>query len=176
LNAVLPNGRFTSKWPHVEWRFGSLGSYPDALASLPVDSVVCVNPPFTEAYLADVMMRLAELKLRFRLRFVVPIQDEPWRKKLQKALPSAQVFHSFYDASADCPADLCHPTLLWEDPRCPPRPEVGKLEAYYKKASDFPHKVMESDPNWKNPGSGVCNGSGHTPHVMPEYAMAAVAG
>ena len=30
--------------------------------------MVCINPPFTEAYLADVMARLAELKLRFRLR------------------------------------------------------------------------------------------------------------
>ena len=30
--------------------------------------VVCINPPFTEAYLADVMSRLPELKLRFRLR------------------------------------------------------------------------------------------------------------
>ena len=30
--------------------------------------VLCINPPFTEAYLADVMARLPELKLRFRLR------------------------------------------------------------------------------------------------------------
>ena len=26
LNAAVPNGRFSSKWPHVEWRFGSIGS------------------------------------------------------------------------------------------------------------------------------------------------------
>jgi hypothetical protein len=73
LNAVVPNGYFASKWPHIEWRFGSLGSYPSVLSVLPVDACVCVNPPFTEAYLADVMARLGELKLRFRIRLAVPI-------------------------------------------------------------------------------------------------------
>uniref|UniRef100_A0A7S0BC65 PCIF1 WW domain-containing protein n=1 Tax=Pyrodinium bahamense TaxID=73915 RepID=A0A7S0BC65_9DINO len=65
LNAAVSNGRFASKWPHVEWRFGSIGAYPSVLSFLPVNSIVCVNPPFTEAYLADVMARLSELKLRF---------------------------------------------------------------------------------------------------------------
>ena len=39
LNAAVPNGRFSSKWPHVEWRFGSIGSYPSVLDHLPVNSV-----------------------------------------------------------------------------------------------------------------------------------------
>ena len=125
LNAAVPNGRFSSKWPHVEWRFGSIGSYPSVIDYLPVDSVVCINPPFTEAYLADVMARLAELKLRFRLRIAVPILEAPWRKKLQSSLPVPQLLKTYYDATAGTPADVLHPTLLWEDPRCPPRPAVG---------------------------------------------------
>jgi len=119
LNAAVPNGRFASKWPHVEWRFGSIGSYPSVLSFLPVNSIVCVNPPFTEAYLADVMARLAELKLRFRLRIAVPIQEVPWRKNLQSSLPSAQLLKTYYDASSENQTDVLHPTLLWEDPRCP---------------------------------------------------------
>jgi hypothetical protein len=39
--------------------------------------VLCINPPFTEAYLADVMARLPELKLRFRLRRSVNV-GFPW--------------------------------------------------------------------------------------------------
>lgn len=119
LNAAVGNGHFSSKWPHVEWRFGSIGAYPSVLSFLPVNSVVCVNPPFTEAYLSDVMARLAELKLRFRLRIAVPIQDASWRKKLLSSLPSAQLLTTYYDASSDITTDLLHPTLLWEDPRCP---------------------------------------------------------
>jgi len=121
LNAAVANGHFASKWPHVEWRFGSIGSYPSVLQFLPVNSVVCVNPPFTEAYLADVMARLAELKLRFRLRIAIPIQEMPWRKKLHSSLPSAELLKTYYDASSEIPTDVLHPTLLWEDPRCPTR-------------------------------------------------------
>jgi len=121
LNACVPNGRFASKWPHVEWRFGSIGSYPAVMSFLPVNSVVAVNPPFTEAYLADVMARLAELKLRFRLRIAIPIQEMPWRKKLQSSMPGAQLLTRYYDASSQAYQDLLHPTLLWEDPRCPQR-------------------------------------------------------
>mmetsp|Transcript_150514 Transcript_150514/g.288438 ORF Transcript_150514/g.288438 Transcript_150514/m.288438 type:complete len:469 (-) Transcript_150514:11-1417(-) len=128
LNAVVPNGRFASKWPHIEWRFGSLGSYPSVLQTLEIDTIVCVNPPFTEAYLNDVMSRLAELKLRFRLRLAVPILDVPWRKKLQNSLPSAQLLHTYYDATNEQVAETMTPTLLWEDPRCPPRwPTSGPL-------------------------------------------------
>lgn len=138
LNAVVPNGCFASKWPHIEWRFGSLGSYPSVLQTLEIDTVVCVNPPFTEAYLADVMSRLAELKLRFRLRLAVPILDVPWRKKLQNSLPSAQLLHTYYDASCDQEADSKTPTLLWEDPRCPPRwPSSGPILT----TDDFSAKV-----------------------------------
>lgn len=124
LNAAVPNGHFSSKWPHVEYRFGSIGSYPSVIDHLPVDSVVCINPPFTEAYLADVMARLAELKLRFRLRMAIPILEAPWRKKLHSSLPVPQLLKTYYDATAETPADVLHPTLLWEDPRCPPRPST----------------------------------------------------
>jgi len=132
LNAVVANGFFASKWPHIEWRFGSLGSYPSVLSILPVDACVCVNPPFTEAYLADVMARLGELKLRFRIRLAVPIQDVPWRKKLQKALPCAQLLHTYYDATNETVAETLHPTLLWEDPRCPPRWTSDLLPSHLK--------------------------------------------
>lgn len=127
LNAAVANGHFASKWPHVEWRFGSIGAYPSVLSFLPVNSIVCVNPPFTEAYLADVMARLAELKLRFRLRIAVPIQEMPWRKKLQSSLPSAQLLRTYYDASSENLTDVLHPTLLWEDPRCPLRQQVAVM-------------------------------------------------
>lgn len=119
LNAVVPNGNFCSKWPHIEWRFGSLGSYPSVLTVLPTNAVVCVNPPFTELYLGDVMARLGELKLRFRLRLAVPVQDASWRKKLVKALPSAKLLTTYYDATNQTSAEIHTPTLLWEDPRCP---------------------------------------------------------
>jgi len=124
LNAAVANGRFSSKWPHVEWRFGSIGSYPSVIDYLPVNSVVCINPPFTEAYLADVMARLGELKLRFRLRIAIPIQEAAWRKKLHSSLPQPQLLKTYYDASQETAADVLHPTLLWEDPRCPPRPAL----------------------------------------------------
>lgn len=118
LNATVSNGHFASKWPHIEWRFGSIGSYPSVLQILPVNAVVCVNPPFTEAYLADVMARLGELKLRFRLRIAVPIQEASWRRKLLSSLPSAHLLRTYYDASSDNSVDVLHPTILWEDPRC----------------------------------------------------------
>merc|ERR1712107_900992 len=76
------------------------------------------------AYLADVMARLAELKLRFRLRIAIPIQEMPWRKKLHSSLPSAELLRTYYDASSENHTDLLHPTLLWEDPRCP----LGQLQ------------------------------------------------
>mmetsp|Transcript_57494 Transcript_57494/g.136763 ORF Transcript_57494/g.136763 Transcript_57494/m.136763 type:complete len:611 (-) Transcript_57494:126-1958(-) len=118
LNAQVPNGHFASKWPQHEWRFGSIGSYPSVISYIPYNSIVCVNPPFTDNYLADVMQRLPQLKLRFRLRIAVPIQEAHWRKKLFSLMPSAQLLQTYYDASADHTADVLHPTLFWEDPRC----------------------------------------------------------
>lgn len=119
LNAEVPNGQFASKWPHVEWRFGSMGSYPSVLPFLPRGAVVCVNPPFTDEYLTDVMSHLEEIKGKFRLRIAVPVQDAPWRGKLYSALPRAQVLSSYYDSSDQKESRILHPTLLWEDPRCP---------------------------------------------------------
>jgi len=134
LNAVVPNGQYASKWPHIEWRFGSLGSYPSVLTVMPIHGVVCVNPPFTEAYLADVMARLGELKLRFRLRLAVPIQDCSWRKKLKNSLTGAQLLHTYYDASSEVIAENHTPTLLWEDPRCPQRWSTAAMLPAHLKA------------------------------------------
>lgn len=125
LNAAVANGRFASKWPHVEWKFGSIGTYPYVLGYLPVNAVVCVNPPFTEAYLANVMGRLRELKKHFRLRMAMPIHEAPWRGKLGDFFPMAQLLKIYYDASGESHTSVLHPTLLWEDPRCPPRPCAG---------------------------------------------------
>lgn len=118
LNAVVPNGCFASKWPNIEWRFGSMGSYPHVIPDIPVGSIVCVNPPFTNMYLSDVAEHLPELKERFRLRCSVPVREAPWRQTLHDMLPSAQVLRSYYDASSGSCYDLLNPTLLWEDPRC----------------------------------------------------------
>mmetsp|Transcript_95366 Transcript_95366/g.269901 ORF Transcript_95366/g.269901 Transcript_95366/m.269901 type:complete len:764 (-) Transcript_95366:34-2325(-) len=120
LNAAVPSGCFASKWPHLEWRFGSMGAYPDVIPRIPANAVVCVNPPFTDAYLRDVMGRLPELQERFRLRAAIPIKSASWRDRLTSLLPSATILQNYYDASEDCYIDLLHPTLLWEDPRCPP--------------------------------------------------------
>eukprot|EP00927_Polykrikos_kofoidii_P085235 TRINITY_DN920_c0_g1_i1.p1 TRINITY_DN920_c0_g1~~TRINITY_DN920_c0_g1_i1.p1 ORF type:complete len:917 (-),score=149.72 TRINITY_DN920_c0_g1_i1:137-2887(-) len=125
LNAAVANGRFASKWPHIECNFGSIGSYPSVLSVIPPDSIVCVNPPFTDAYLEDVMARISDLKSRFRLRVAVPIQEASWRKHLQSSLPSAQLLKTYYDASLETSTDVLHPTLLWEDPRCPVRTADG---------------------------------------------------
>eukprot|EP00929_Paragymnodinium_shiwhaense_P003939 TRINITY_DN10465_c0_g1_i9.p1 TRINITY_DN10465_c0_g1~~TRINITY_DN10465_c0_g1_i9.p1 ORF type:complete len:708 (+),score=61.71 TRINITY_DN10465_c0_g1_i9:266-2389(+) len=118
LNATVSNGRYASKWPHVEWRFGSIGSYPSVLQNLPANSIVCINPPFTDAYLEDVMRRVPDMKKRFRVRIAMPILEKSWRNKLMSELPSARLLKTFYDASEDQSLDILHPTLLWEDPRC----------------------------------------------------------
>lgn len=35
------------------------------------------------------------------------------------SLPQAQLLHTYYDASLEHTVEVLHPTLLWEDPRCP---------------------------------------------------------
>mmetsp|Transcript_13003 Transcript_13003/g.23974 ORF Transcript_13003/g.23974 Transcript_13003/m.23974 type:complete len:356 (+) Transcript_13003:134-1201(+) len=136
MNAAVPNGCFASKWPHIEWRFGSMGSYPSVLHELPVGSIVCANPPFTDTYLSDFADRLGELKARFRLKLSVPVREAPWREKLSDMLPTAKVLRSYYDSSDDCYIDLLHPTLLWEDPLCKLPEPWGRLtkEADYEKS------------------------------------------
>eukprot|EP00747_Dinoflagellata_sp_TGD_P052107 gnl/TRDRNA2_/TRDRNA2_147722_c0_seq1.p1 gnl/TRDRNA2_/TRDRNA2_147722_c0~~gnl/TRDRNA2_/TRDRNA2_147722_c0_seq1.p1 ORF type:complete len:478 (-),score=69.13 gnl/TRDRNA2_/TRDRNA2_147722_c0_seq1:359-1762(-) len=110
LNAVVSNTFFASKWPHVEWRFGSMGAYPHVLAKIPKDAVVCANPPFTDKYLADVMARIPEMKQRFRLRLAIPVLEAPWRKSLRELFPGAELLCTYYDASAGLPmlASLRH--------------------------------------------------------------------
>merc|ERR1740139_1631713 len=89
------------------------------------------------------MSRLAELKLRFRLRISVPIQEKQWRKKLNSSLPSAQLLSRYYDASSEIHTDVLHPTLLWEDPRCPTivQPVVQQWTANAAPAVTFPPPV-----------------------------------
>lgn len=128
MNAAVPNGCFASKWPHIEWRFGSMGSYPSVLHDIPVGSIVCANPPFTDTYLSNFAHMLAEMKNRYRLRLSVPVREAPWREKLREMLPASKVLNSYYDASDDCYMDLLHPTLLWEDPLCKLPAPWGRLE------------------------------------------------
>merc|ERR1712129_608648 len=65
------------------------------------------------------MSRLGQMKMMWRLRIAVPIQAAPWRKNLHSALPSAGLLRTYWDNSSEKHTDLLHPTLLWEDPRCP---------------------------------------------------------
>ena len=117
LNAVVGNGYYASKWPQIEWRFGSMGSYPSAILEMPDNSIVGVSPPYTDAYLADVMERLPQMKVRFQLRTVIQLRSAPWRESVASLLPSAQLLYDYYDASADVWVKVVCPTLLWEDPR-----------------------------------------------------------
>merc|ERR1719254_65694 len=94
------------------------------------------------------MERLAELKLRFRLRFAVPIQEASWRKKLQKVFPSAQLQYSYYDASSDVTIELCHPTIFWEDPRCPAPPQKHYLS--YPQARSPLAPMLPDGVSWQN--------------------------
>lgn len=40
-----------------------------------------------------------------------------------------RLLKTYYDATAETVADVLHPTLLWEDPRCPPRPQTQNEKA-----------------------------------------------
>jgi len=142
LNAAVPNGHFASKWYHIEWKFGSCGSYPNVLRELPMNASLCVNPPFTEAYLDDVMSRVDEMKMRFRLRISIPIQDMPWRKKLYSVFPNAELLQMYYDASVEQHFDVLHPTLLWEDPNLPAREPSGSVHDSTGEAHDLDHASM----------------------------------
>lgn len=171
LNAVVSNGHYASKWPHIEWRFGSIGSYPSILSSLPANGIVCVNPPFTDAYLADVMSRLGELKLKFRLRLAVPIQEAAWRKKLLSALPQAKLLRTYYDASREEATQVLHPTLLWEDPRLCPDQVFGLGEDTQPVFFDFEGiGVMDGASPRAVPEAGVDQGMAgpHESHGFPD--------
>jgi len=119
LNAAVPNGCFASKWPHIEWRFGSMGSYPSVISSLPENSIVEINPPFTDVFLADVMSRVEELKLKFRVKIAVPIKDTPWRKTMNDHLPNPDLLKTYWDNSSETVVQTLHTTVYWEDPCCP---------------------------------------------------------
>jgi len=114
LNAKVSNGRFASRWPHVEADFGSLGSYPDVLDLIPDDSVVAVHPPFTEAYLDHLMnWSLDSMVSRFReLRLVVPVREAPWRGQLTR-LKGASFLRQLWDVAGCQMHSMGQPVLYW---------------------------------------------------------------
>lgn len=149
LNAVVKNGCFASKWPHLERRFGSMGSYPSVIDNLPKGAIVEINPPFTDAVLEDVMKRLEELKAQFRLQIAIPIWDKPWRGGLSKVLPGHTLLNEYWDSSAEKERPTLTQTVFWEDPDIPPlefqepdRP--GDFLAFGESASDASPPSEES--------------------------------
>mmetsp|Transcript_48449 Transcript_48449/g.85419 ORF Transcript_48449/g.85419 Transcript_48449/m.85419 type:complete len:708 (-) Transcript_48449:56-2179(-) len=117
LNAMLPNGKFASKWPHIEWQFGSVGTYPAVLSQLSSNTILCVNPPFTLGYITDVILRLQKMKSEFRLHIAMPIKQVPFKRELYALLPGATDLSKFVDSGGN-EMELKHPTLYWRDERC----------------------------------------------------------
>lgn len=115
FNAVVANGKFASRFPHVEKQFGSAGSYPDVLDTWPEDIVVAVNPPFSDAYLDHVFgQNLERIVSRFKkVRLFAPVRDAPWRSQLRR-LSGARFVHGFWDVTAFQERYLEQPVLLWE--------------------------------------------------------------
>lgn len=115
FNARVENGRFASRWPHVEKYFGSLGSYPGVLDVFPEEAVVRVNPPWSEAYLEHVMgQSLERIVGRFRkVHLWVPIREAPWRSQLHR-LRGATFAKQFWDATALKERPIGQQVLYWE--------------------------------------------------------------
>ncbi|CAK0892160.1 unnamed protein product, partial [Prorocentrum cordatum] len=115
FNARVENGRFASRWPHVEAHFGSAGSYPAVLDIFPEDAVVGVNPPFSDAYLEHVVgQSLERIVSRFRkVHLWVPIREAPWRSQLHR-LRGATFVNRFWDATALKERPIGQQVLYWE--------------------------------------------------------------
>lgn len=115
FNATVANGKFASRFPHVEKLFGSAGSYPDVIDMWPEDIVVAVNPPFSDAYLDHVFGKnLERIVDRFKkVRLFAPVREAPWRAQLHR-LTGARFVHQFWDATALQERHLEQPVLLWE--------------------------------------------------------------
>mmetsp|Transcript_46449 Transcript_46449/g.85082 ORF Transcript_46449/g.85082 Transcript_46449/m.85082 type:complete len:514 (-) Transcript_46449:173-1714(-) len=114
MNAQVGNGRFGSRWPHVERLFGSAGAYPAVLEKIPQEAVVSFHPPHTPAYLDHVMTETLEKAVaRFKVvHLFVPVQDAPWRPTLRR-LKNASFVQSFWDNTAGIGKTIEHPVLHW---------------------------------------------------------------
>jgi len=115
FNARVENGRFASRWPHVEKKFGSIGKYPDVIEAFPEDATVGVNPPFSESYLDHVFSQsLARIVDRFRkVHIWAPIREAPWRSQLHR-LKGATFVRQFWDATALKERPIGQQVLYWE--------------------------------------------------------------
>ncbi|CAE7839857.1 unnamed protein product [Symbiodinium sp. KB8] len=115
FNARVGNGKYASRFPHAEKIFGSAGSYPDVLDEWPSTAVVSVNPPFSDAYLDDVVgKQLDRIVAGFKkVHLFVPVRDAPWRKQLRR-LSNARFVQDFFDATALKDRHLEQPVLHWE--------------------------------------------------------------
>jgi len=121
FNAVVPNGRYASKFPHIECRFGSIGSYPEVLKWIPRNSFLSVSPPFTRSYMDDLAGRLSSLLACFRLQLRLSLGHTRDRALL-RMLPGGQssLVQDSYDASSQCfrgAVHPAHPIVLWKDTR-----------------------------------------------------------
>eukprot|EP00403_Amphidinium_massartii_P018729 CAMPEP_0178421446 /NCGR_PEP_ID=MMETSP0689_2-20121128/26650_1 /TAXON_ID=160604 /ORGANISM="Amphidinium massartii, Strain CS-259" /LENGTH=481 /DNA_ID=CAMNT_0020042955 /DNA_START=53 /DNA_END=1494 /DNA_ORIENTATION=- len=101
MNAQVGNGKFGSRWPHVERLFGSAGAYPGVLEKFPENAVVGVHPPATEGYLEHVMVQsLDKMLARFKtVHLYVPVREAAWRPML-KRLKGASFTQNFWDSTA----------------------------------------------------------------------------
>lgn len=115
FNARVGCGRYCSRWPHAEALFGSLGAYPAVLSKIPVNVVVSINPPFSDAYLDHVMgQTLDDMVARFkRVCLTVPVREAPWRHRLHR-LKGASFVKQFWDSTSLAEKNLAHPVLYWE--------------------------------------------------------------
>eukprot|EP00931_Biecheleriopsis_adriatica_P055907 TRINITY_DN33140_c0_g1_i1.p1 TRINITY_DN33140_c0_g1~~TRINITY_DN33140_c0_g1_i1.p1 ORF type:complete len:668 (+),score=154.88 TRINITY_DN33140_c0_g1_i1:103-2106(+) len=115
FNAKVANGKFASRFPHIERLFGSAGSYPDVIDLWPETAVVAVNPPFSDAYLEHVVgQNLERLVGRFKkVHTFFPVRDASWRPQLRR-LKGASFVQRFWDSTALQERYLEQPVLHWE--------------------------------------------------------------
>lgn len=115
FNAHVSNGNYSSRFPHVEKQFGSVGSYPDAIDLFPKGATVGVHPSFSDAYLEHVMGKaLDQMLARFgKIHLTVPVREAPWRSRLQY-LQGCTFARSFYDATARTNISCAQTVVLWQ--------------------------------------------------------------
>eukprot|EP00933_Yihiella_yeosuensis_P018144 TRINITY_DN15008_c0_g3_i1.p1 TRINITY_DN15008_c0_g3~~TRINITY_DN15008_c0_g3_i1.p1 ORF type:complete len:612 (-),score=138.84 TRINITY_DN15008_c0_g3_i1:289-2124(-) len=115
FNAKAENGRYASRFPHVETLFGSAGSYPGVLDIWPKEAVVSVNPPFSDGFLEHVLGKnLDNIVGRFqKVHIFAPVREASWRSHL-KRLKGARFTQEFWDATGLADKYLEQPVLHWE--------------------------------------------------------------
>jgi len=115
FNASVNNGKYGSRFPHVEKWFGSAGSYPGVIDIFPESANIGVNPPFTDGYLDHVMTKtLDRIVNKFKkVHLFVPVRDAPWRPQL-KRLEGAAFVREFWDSTALKSRPMGNPVMYWE--------------------------------------------------------------